>query len=157
MFQCRHVGPSSQAMQVLSEVSQLPLARFVNRAEVKNIQPSNETHTYYSAGDRALPKKLREWLYDIAPPIEGMQPAEVIVNRYPVGGGIGKHADRQGFFLNMVVALTNSDDVLRCYTPNGTQDIADKAGQATLISDPRLSHEVPPVKNERHTIIYLYQ
>ena len=113
------------------------------------------TCRYDFCGHNQMPRSLREKLFDLAPKFEGFQLGEVAINRYNIGDYVGKHRDRDLYRLNLVVSLQETGDGLMI--DDTGEFIEDKLGQGVLIKGVGPVHSVPPVKNVRYSLVYLYE
>jgi hypothetical protein len=110
---------------------------------------------YDFCGHAQMSKENKDLLKSLAPKFDGFKLAEVAINRYRVGGYLGKHKDRHYYRRNLVIALQELKDGL--YIDDNNEFIEDIAGQGVLFEGVGPAHSVPPVKNLRYTLIYLYE
>lgn len=115
----------------------------------------NATCGYDFCGHNQMSKELKEKLFDIAPTFDGFPLAETAINRYNVGDYIGQHRDRDLYRLNLVISLQETGDGLMI--DDTGEFIEDKLGYGVLIKGVGPVHSVPPVKNIRYSLIYLYE
>lgn len=115
----------------------------------------NSDCRYDFCGHNQMPVDLKEKLINHAPKFEGFNLNEVAINRYNIGDYIGKHKDRDLYRLNLVIALQENGDGL--LIDDTGEFIEDKAGQGVLIEGVGPVHSVPPVKNTRYSLVYLYE
>jgi len=124
-----------------------------------NLEPgrsiSGSTCSYDFCGHVQMPLELREKLKSLAPEYKDFPLAEIAINRYQIGDYIGKHKDRDLYRLNLVVALQEEGDGV--YIDDKSEFIEDVAGQGVLFKGVGPAHSVPPVKNLRYCLIYLYE
>lgn len=99
-----------------------------------------------------MPKALREYLFAIAPVIEGCFLEEAVVNRYRIGDYMPEHIDLAQYQYNFVIALCGKGDGVEV---EGVF-VEDDPGYATIFSRKSEPHEVPVVKHLRYILIYLY-
>ena len=111
------------------------------------------TASYFFLGDRQQPKELRDYLFDLAPTIDGAKPDEACINRYEVGYGMPEHIDQALYRFNMVIALCDHGDGL---VVDGKLYV-DSPGKGLILPCVSPPHEVPPVQHKRYTLIYLYE
>lgn len=110
---------------------------------------------YKFLGHAQMPADLKNFLKKLAPNYPNFFLAEIAVNRYDEGDYIGKHKDRHLYRRNLVVALQEFGDGL--YVDETKEFIEDVAGQGVLFEGVGPIHSVPPVKNKRYCLIYLYE
>lgn len=109
--------------------------------------------SYDFLSEQDMPKSLLSTLKDNAPEC-AYNLYEVCVNRYQKGDYLGPHKDMDMSIKNIVVSLDNSNNGL---LNNETDEfIADKKGQAVYFTGVGPIHSVPPVKDLRYVLIYLY-
>lgn len=113
------------------------------------------TCRYDFCGHNQMPKDLKEKLFNIAPKFDGYKLNETAINRYNIGDYIGKHKDRDLYRLNLVIALQENGDGIMI--DDTGEFIEDKLGQGILIEGVGPTHSVPPVKNVRYSLVYLYE
>lgn len=113
------------------------------------------TCRYDFCGHSQMSSNLREKLFALAPFFEGYTLGEVAINRYKIGDYVGKHRDRDLYRLNLVISLQEAGDGLMI--DDMGEFIEDKLGQGVLIKGVGPAHSVPPVKNIRYCLIYLYE
>jgi len=144
------------AMKVLELVKQIEEPRWVTRTSFKAPRGiDGATCNYDFCGQRQMTKELQEELKKLAPVYVDFPLAEVAVNRYKENDYLGKHKDRDFYRRNLVVSLQEKGDGL--YINDEDTFIEDVTGQGVLIEGVGPTHSVPPVKNERYTLIYLYE
>jgi len=131
-------------------------ARWVKRTEMqahRSAVPGAECK-YSCALNQTLGKEYFAHLSSLAPEIEGCSLAEVVVNRYEPGDFIPEHLDRTVYPYNLMIHLEDSDEdglmIEDTFYPL-------REGRMTVFKGAGLLHSVPPVKNERYTLIYLYE
>jgi len=110
---------------------------------------------YNFCGHAQMETSLKEKLKTLAPLFDNYKLAEIAINRYKVGDYLGKHKDRHFYRRNLVIALQEQGDGL--YINDTDEFIEDVAGQGVLFNGIGPAHSVPPVANERYTLIYLYE
>ena len=144
------------AADIRTVVESLEPARWVNRSHLaygRSVEGS--TCCYDFCGHKQMPFSLRDELKSLAPKFDGFPLAEIAINRYKVGDFIGKHRDRDLYRLNLVISLQELGDGLLIDDEN--MFIEDVIGQGVLIKGVGPVHSVPPVKNQRYSLIYLYE
>lgn len=115
----------------------------------------DSTCEYDFCGHAQMDKECRKILRELAPKYDNFLLAEIAINRYRIGDFIGKHKDRDYYRRNLVIALQELGDGLLI---NDTEQfIEDVEGQGVLIEGVGPVHSVPPVKNERYCLVYLYE
>ena len=115
----------------------------------------NEDCKHDWIGHVNLPKSLLKILLEYAPQFEDYYLQEICANRYNIGDYLGKHKDMHLYRKNVVVSLQQDGDGLIDH--NANKFIEDKIGQGVIFTGVGPLHEVPPVKQERFVVIYLYQ
>lgn len=144
------------ATEIRNSIESLEPARWVNRSYLqygRSVEGSGCCYDF--CGHKQMPEKMRTDLKNIAPQYDGFPLAEIAVNRYKVGDFIGKHRDRDLYRLNLVIALQESGDGLLIDDENVF--VEDVIGQGVLFKGVGPVHSVPPVKNQRYSLIYLYE
>lgn len=146
---------SEQVIQVLDCISQLEEARWIKRTYLDPGRGlAGESCCYDYCGHRQLPKWMQQFFIKMAPIYKDCYLDEVAINRYNKGDFIGKHQDRHAFRRNVVISLQQAGDGV--YVDQEERFIEDKIGQAVEITGIGPVHSVPPVKNLRYSLIYLY-
>ena len=102
-----------------------------------------------------MKKETVEFLEQYAPKYSDFFFNEVAVNKYNIGDFIGPHRDRDIYRRNIVISLQEDGDGL--FVDDTNEFIEDKAGQAVIIDGIGPVHSVPKVKNERYSLIFLYE
>ncbi|QBX32317.1 hypothetical protein [Pseudomonas phage PA1C] len=132
----------------------LPRARWYNRKKINSIPTKGTVEAnYWFLGNGQMPKELSDYLFEIAPTINGIKPKEACVNMYEVGFGMPEHIDIAMYRFNVVIALCDNGDGLDL---NG-EFIPDVPGRAVIFPAKTPPHSVPPVKHLRFVLIYLYE
>lgn len=139
---------------LLDEIAAFHPARWFHRLKI-NSRPTQGTDLadYYFCGDRQQPRAFRDYLWSLAPVVEGATLAEAIINRYDVGQYMPEHVDIARYRYNMVIPLCNAGDGLLIegvFYP-------DVPGQGVVFPACSEPHEVPAVKHQRYVVIYLYE
>jgi hypothetical protein len=79
---------------------------------------------------------------------------EIIVNKYEPGDYISTHKDYHDYIYNMVINIQDSEEdgiiIEDTFYP-------DRMGRCVVFKYSGLNHSVPPVKNKRYVLIYLYR
>jgi hypothetical protein len=109
--------------------------------------------SYHCALNRALGKDYLAHLKSLAQEIEGCTLSEVVINRYDPGDYIPDHYDRSIYAFNQVIHLEDSDE--EGIIIDGEWH-PQRAGQSVVFKGAGKLHSVPPVKNTRYTLIYLF-
>lgn len=141
------------AKQLVEYLRELNPKYWYHRLKINSIPTKGTTEAdYWFLGDGQMSPELKECLRTLAPTIHGTKPREMIVNRYEVGFGMPEHIDKAMYVHNMVIALSDEGDGL---------DIEgvfhqDRPGAGWIMPIKSPPHEVPPVKHQRFTLIYLY-
>ncbi|BDR26932.1 hypothetical protein RVBP20_1730 [Pseudomonas phage sp. NK1] len=142
------------AADLVSYLDTLEDSWWFNRKKINSIPTKGITECdYWFLGHNQMPVELRELLFHIAPKVEGAWLGEVLINRYEIGTGMPEHIDQAVYRYNMVIALNDNGDGI---TING-EFYQDVPGRATIFPIRSEPHEVPPVKNKRYVLIYLYE
>lgn len=140
--------------ELIAWIKTFELPRWFYRGEINSrpTQGTKEAH-YWFCGDRQQPKDFNQYLRSLAPEIPGVTLAEACINWYQVGSYMPEHIDVCHYMVNMVVNLNDAGDgveVAGVFHP----DVKGRGVVFPAFSPP---HRVPPVKNERYVIIYLYE
>lgn len=135
--------------------------RWFFRSEI-NSTPTEGTRTanYYFLGDKQQPKDFNERLRGMAPVLKGYTLAEACVNRYDPGGFMPEHIDTDMYRINMVIPLETNPQagmIIRHIDTGVSEFVCDQAGHTRLFGITSPPHRVPPVKNRRYVVIYLYE
>ena len=140
--------------ELVEEIKQLHPARWVKRTEMQAGRGIDRLDCSYSCVLNAgFGKEYRKRLEQLAPEIEGAKLAEIVVNRYDPGDYIPEHRDRTLYLYNLLIHLQDSEDGIKIedtFYP-------DEIGRAVIFKGVGTVHSVPPVKNTRYTLIYLYE
>ena len=140
--------------ELVEEIKQLHPARWVKRTEMQAGRGIDRLDCSYSCVLNAgFGKEHRKRLEQLAPEIEGAKLAEIVVNRYDPGDYIPEHRDRTLYLYNLLIHLQDSEDGIKIedtFYP-------DEIGRAVIFKGVGTVHSVPPVKNTRYTLIYLYE
>jgi len=110
---------------------------------------------YDFCGHAQMDNDTKNKLKDFAPKFENFRLAEIALNRYNIGDFLGKHKDRHYYRRNLVIALQEEGDGL--YIDDTNEFIKDVLGQGVMFEGIGPAHSVPPVKNKRFVLIYLYE
>lgn len=135
-------------------VNTLPAGRWAHRLKINSLPTAGtEECDYWFLGDKQQPKEFSDFLFGMAPLVDGAKPVEAIINRYEVGGGMAEHIDIAVYRTNLVVMLSNNDDGII------VEDVfyKDDPGKAIIFPFKSPPHSVPPVKKQRFVLIYLYE
>lgn len=151
-----NIFTDDMATQIKNHCADIESSRWVRRNELGPARAIGDaTCGYDFCGHNQMPKVLKEKLFDIAPKFNGFTLGEVAINRYNIGDYVGKHRDRDLYRLNLVISLQESGDGLMI--DDTDEFIEDKLGQGVLITGVGPTHSVPPVKNIRYSLVYLYE
>jgi hypothetical protein len=141
---------------VLDLIGNIEDERWITRTELSAGRGINGAKCHYDfCGHSQMDLKTRNSLKKTAPSFENFSLAEVCVNRYKVGDFIGEHRDRHIYRRNLVISLQQLGDGLLINESNTF--IEDKLGQCVMFEGIGPSHSVPTVKNNRYSLIYLYE
>lgn len=139
---------------LIEYINVLPKARWTHRTQLRSIPTAGtDVCDYWFLGDAQQPKEFNEFLISIAPIVDGFKPKETIVNRYEPGGGMSEHIDMAPYRTNMLVMLSNNDDGVEV----DKEFYKDDPGKAVIFPFKSPPHRVPPVKQQRFVLIYLYE
>lgn len=139
---------------IVEYVKALPEARWYFRNKINSLPTKGSAQcSYWFLGDRQQPKELSEYLFNIAPRIDGIVPTEACINMYREGDYMPEHIDAALYRYNMVVQLSESGDGVVI----GDTFIEDTIGNATIFPAFSGPHHVPPVRALRFVLIYLYE
>ena len=109
-----------------------------------------EVGSYYSIGDRSLPKDIRDYLCEIAPK-KDLPLTEIVINRYRKGDWIPPHEDDFGTAYCSTLHLEDSDEGLSY--EGGLSKNKAGWGKEFPVS---FIHWVEPVTDPRYSVIFLY-
>lgn len=138
----------------IQDLEELRWVRRTNLGRGRGIVDSADC-AYDFLGDKQMPKELKDFLESVAPKAGIFGLKEICINRYRKGDYIGPHKDKDLYIKNIVISLQDSSDGL--YVNDTDEFIKDKKGQAVWFTGVGPTHSVPPVKEERHVLIYLYE
>jgi hypothetical protein len=142
--------------EIKTKIISLESSRWVKRTDLSTRRAvGNSSCNYDFCGHKQMPNDLREELKNLAPTFNSFPLSEIAVNRYNVGDYIGKHKDRDLHRLNLVISLQEDGDGL--YIDDEERFIEDVEGQGVMFKGVGPTHSVPPVKNLRYSLIYLYE
>lgn len=140
--------------ELVEYLDTLPRARWFHRPRINSVPTAGSSASDYNfLGDKQMPSELREYLFDVAPKIEGAHLAEVVINQYPPGGFMSEHIDRALYKHNLVIQLSeNGDGII-------IEDtfFEDSAGFVVIFPTNSPPHSVPVVKTRRYVMICLYE
>jgi len=144
-----------QCKYALQIIKDLHPARFVKRNKMEYYRASgkNLECSYSVALNKTLGKEALQKLTEIAPKFENSKLAEVVVNKYDIGDYLPDHKDKTAYTYNVLINLQDSEDGIKIEDTH----YPDEEGRAIIFKDIGLTHSVPPVKNLRYTLIYLYE
>jgi len=147
--------PSQKCKEALEEIQKLHPARFVKRNKMEYVRATGEDLecSYSVALNETLGKVALEKLKSMAPEFEGSTLAEVVVNKYEPGDFLPEHFDKTSYTHNVLINLQTSEDGIKIEDTH----YPDEEGRAVIFKKIGLRHSVPPVKNLRYTLIYLYE
>lgn len=122
----------------------------------------NQAANYDLLFDRVLTEEERTFLRQFAPRFHDAVLQTQVINRYPVGGFLCDHTDRQNAKYNTIIPLQSNGDGLRYYMRSERDQkleelfLEDMAGRCTVVTDAFIIHGVPPVKKERYVLISIF-
>ena len=141
---------------ILDQIQSLEEPRWIERTYLQPGRSVNSSTCKYDYCNFVqMPQRLQEFLKSIAPAYDSFFLSDIAINRYKPGDYIGSHRDRHDFRRNLVVSLQDSNDGL--YLDEEDKFIIDKKGQGVLITGIGPVHSVPPVKDLRYSLIFLYE
>ena len=144
------------AVKILNSIKEIEEPRWFTRdAFAPGRGQTGSTCKYDYCNQIHMSKDTVEFLKQYAPEYDNFFFGEVAVNRYNVGDYIGPHRDRDIYRRNIVISLQENGDGL--FVDDTEEFIEDKAGQAVIIDGIGPVHSVPKVKNERYSLIFLYE
>lgn len=140
--------------EIVRLANDIPDGYWVNRLKI-NSKPTKGISecNYWFLGDLQQPKPFREFLYKLAPLVNGAKPSELILNRYELGEGMPEHIDFGPYRANWVVSLCEDGDGIEIEGKFYT----DRKGFSNVFPMRSPPHEVPKVKTKRFVLIYLYE
>ena len=140
--------------ELVNEIKQLHPARWVKRTQLQVGRGVNSLDCSYSCVlNDGFGKEYLKKIKEMAPEIEGAKLAEVVVNRYDPDDYLPAHWDRTLYLYNMLINLQNGPDGLII----DDKFYPDEIGRAVVFKGAGTVHAVPPVKESRYTLIYLYE
>jgi len=147
--------PSQKCKEALEEIHKLHPARFVKKQKMDYVRAigDNLECSYSIALNETLGKVALEKLKSMAPEFEGSTLAEVVVNKYEPGDYLPQHTDKTSYTYNVLINLQTSEDGIQIEDTH----YPDEEGRAVIFKKLGVRHSVPPVKNLRYTLIYLYE
>lgn len=147
--------PSQKCKEALEEIQSLHPARFVKRDKMDYVRAtSNDLDCSYNVAlNETLGKVALEKLKSLAPEFEGSTLAEVVVNKYEPGDFMPEHIDKTTYTYNVLINLQSSEDGIQIEDTH----YPDEEGRAIIFNKLGVKHSVPPVKNLRYTLMYLYE
>lgn len=144
-------------VEINNRIKDLDELRWIRRTDLgrgRGVVDSADC-AYDFIGDKQMPKDLKDYLESLAPKAGIFGLKEICINRYRVGDYIGPHKDKDLYIKNVVISLQeNGDGLLVDETQEFIEDIE---GQAVWFTGVGPTHSVPPVKHNRHVLIYLYE
>lgn len=155
-LQISKILSASEVEEVNRVILTLEGPRWVTRTFLpKPRAVGDATCRYDFCGHAQMPTDIKDFLKSLAPQYKNFPLREIAVNRYNPGDYIGSHRDVDIYRKNVVIALQANGDGL--YIDAENRFIDDVAGQGVIITGIGPIHSVPPVKNLRHCLIYLYE
>jgi len=147
--------PSQKCKEALEEIQSLHPARFVKRDKMDYYRAtSNDIDCSYNVAlNETLGKVALEKLKSLAPEFKGSTLAEVVVNKYEPGDFMPEHVDKTTYTYNVLINLQSSEDGIQIEDTH----YPDEEGRAIIFNKLGVRHSVPPVKNLRYTLMYLYE
>lgn len=155
-LQIYKVYNQKQVDEILDTVRNIEDPRWVKRLVLQPGRAINDAGCSYDyCNHRQMKSETKELLKSYAPDYEDFFLSEIAINRYNPGDYIGTHKDRHDFRRNIVISLQTGTDGL--YIDDTGEFIWDDAGQGVLIEGIGPAHSVPPVKETRYSLIFLYE
>lgn len=148
--------PTQKCKEALEIIEKLHPARFLKRTKMDYYRATGEELecSYNVALNAALGKEALKQLTDMAPEFEGSRLAEVVVNKYEPSDYMPDHMDKTTYTHNVLINLqTSNEDGIQIEDTH----YPDEEGRAVIFKKLGVRHSVPPVKNLRYTLIYLYE
>lgn len=143
--------------EILETIKTIEDPRWTRRTKLEPGRAIEDSSCAYDfCNHNMMSKEQKKFFKQLAPRYEDFILAEIAINRYRKGDYIGKHRDRDYYRRNLVVALQENGDGL-IINDYDNQFIEDKIGQGVLIEGVGPTHSVPPVKNERFSLVFLYE
>lgn len=139
---------------VIEYIDLLPRARWFHRSRTNSLPTKGTAVSDYNfLGDKQMPAEFAEYLFEVAPKIEGRNLSEVCINQYLPGGFLPEHIDRALYRHTMVIQLSELGDGIEI---EGVFH-EDVAGTVVVFPTNSPPHAVPPVKSKRYVLICLYE
>lgn len=149
----KHVFSQDQCDWLSAELNKLDDAYWVVRTSLHSQRAIGETNCHYkSCLNMSIPKHIRDFLKENSP-LKEEQLCELVFNKYLPGDWIPLHLDRHFYRQFVLVPLQSSGDKVVVES----QDFVDVAGLGLVFNGVSLKHEVPPVQNNRYTLMFLYE
>lgn len=143
----------SDCSTLLDQIRNFEAARWFHRSKINSKPVNNDgTSDYYFCGDRQQPREFRSLLWSLAPKIDTCILEEACVNWYPVNGYMPSHQDISLYRYNIVVPLQALGDGVIVNDVFHT----DVVGRGLVFPAKSAPHSVPPVKQDRYCLIFLY-
>lgn len=147
------VFSKEQCRDLLEDIENIHPLRWARRTKINSLPTQGDpTSDYFFLGDRQQEKEFNKKLRAMAPVYPGLELSQACINRYDPGQYMPEHIDWSTNRVNMVVALNEDGDgveIKGVFSP-------DVQGEAVVFYDKSPPHRVPPVKNQRYVVIYLY-
>ena len=141
-----------EAHSIKKRLDLLDDAYYIDRSVIApNRGLNGEIGAYHSIGDRSLPKDILEDLKKIAPK-KDLPLTQIVVNRYRIGDWIPPHNDDVGPAYCSTLHLEDSEEGLS-YEGGLSKNKAGWVNEHPM----NFIHWVEPAKEERYSIIFLYE
>ena len=141
-----------EAHSIKKRLDLLDDAYYIDRSVIApNRGLNGEIGAYHSIGDRSLPKDILEDLKKIAPK-KDLPLTQIVVNRYRIGDWIPPHNDDVGPAYCSTLHLEDSEEGLS-YKGGLSKNKAGWVNEHPM----NFIHWVEPAKEERYSIIFLYE
>ena len=141
-----------EAHSIKKRLDLLDDAYYIDRSVIApNRGLNGEIGAYHSIGDRSLPKDILEDLKKIAPK-KDLPLTQIVVNKYRVGDWIPPHNDDVGPAYCSTLHLEDSEEGLS-YEGGLSKNKAGWVNEHPM----NFIHWVEPAKEERYSIIFLYE
>ena len=141
-----------EAHSIKKRLDLLDDAYYIDRSVIApNRGLNGEIGAYHSIGDMSLPKDILEDLKKIAPK-KDLPLTQIVVNKYRVGDWIPPHNDDVGPAYCSTLHLEDSEEGLS-YEGGLSKNKAGWVNEHPM----NFIHWVEPAKEERYSIIFLYE
>ena len=142
-----------EAHSLRDRLDLLDNAYYLDRSTFRPIRgvENHEIGSYNCIGDKSLPKDLLVDLIKISPK-KDLPLSKIVINKYKVGDWIPKHCDDHGPAYFTTLHLEDSEEGLS-YEGGLSKNKAGWVNEHPM----NFIHWVEPAKEERYSIIFLYE